>query len=310
MSAPHPPQRVLVLDSDGYLGTRVVRALAATSWATAVVVPLERLTGALRDPRDLAGLLADADAVINCTGGQPAAIHGVARSLYRAAARVPGRRIVHLGSMTVYGPATGTLDERAPLAAVPGAYAAAQLAADTLARQCPDAVVLRLGAEYGAGHRPLSETLAKLLRAGRIGALGAAGDGPCNAVHVDDVAHAAVAALQAPDAGGRVYNLVSTEVLSWNRYLALYAAALGVPLKTIGPGRWAWERLSAPLRKLAQVAARALGLEEPVLVSPSLARSLASPLRIDGRRAELELGLRYTPHAEGLAEAASACRRG
>lgn len=309
MTAPMPPQRVLVLDSDGFVGTRVVRALAGVSWATAVVMPRARVLDVLRDPQVMAKTLAEADAVINCAGEAPTVIREVARSLYGAASRVQGKRIVHLGSMTVYGATAGTIDESAPLLPVSGAYAAAQLAADTLARKCPTAVVLRLGAEYGAGHGPLSETLARLLVAGRIGALGAAGDGPCNAVHVDDVAHAAVAALHLPGPAGRVYNLAATEDLTWNRYLALYAGALGVPLREIGPGRWQWERGSAPLRKLVQLAGRPLGIAPPPLVSPSLARMLALPLKLDGRRAEVELGIRYTPHAEGLAEAAAAYRR-
>lgn len=304
-----PPLRVLVLDSDSFIGTCVVRALAGASWATSVVVPRHRLAALQRDAGEMAAVLAGVDAVANCCSDLPALIYGTARSLYAAAQRQPGRRIVHVGSMTVYGAASGLIDEEAPLSAELGAYAGAQLAADAIARKCPTAVVLRLGAEYGPGHRPLADTLARLLIAGRIGALGPAGAGHCNAVCGDDVAQAVLAALQAPGVDGRVYNLASTESLDWNQFLAAYARALAVPLPAIGAGRWAWERGIAPMRKLAQIAARPLGITTGPLVSPSLARMFRQRLMLDSRRAEADLGLRFTAHADALAETAAAYRR-
>lgn len=302
--AASPPLRVLVLDSESYVGRRVVRALAGVSWASALVMPRSRVDALLHDPATLVRVLTEADAAINCTGEGAAQIVATARGLFAAAHKVPGKRIVHVGSMTVYGAATGRIDESMPVHASPGAYAAAQFAADALARKCPTAVVLRLGAEYGPGH-PLAETLAQLLIAGRIGALGSAGEGHCNAVAIDDVAHAAVAALRVPDAGGRVYNLASTERLSWNDFLVLQAGALGVPLRTVSPARWQAERASAPLRKLIQLAGRPFGARPPSLVSPSLARMLSGQLLLDGQRAVAELGLQYTAHAEALAELAA-----
>lgn len=304
-----PPMRVLVLDSDSFIGSRVVRALAGASWATAVVIPRPRLLALNRDRAAMEAALADVDAVANCSSEVPALIYGSARALYTAAQRQPGRRIVHAGSMTVYGAASGRIDEDAPLSAELGAYAAAQLAADAIARKCPSAVLLRLGAEYGAGHRALAETLARLLIAGRVGALGPAGEGHCNAVYGDDVGHAVLAALQLPGIEGRVYNLSSTESLTWNQFLAAYAQALAVPLPVIGSGRWAWERGMAPLRKLLQIAARPVGITPGPLVSPSLARMFRERLLLDSRRAEAELGLRFTPHADALADVAAAYRR-
>ena len=301
-----PRQRVLVLDSSSFVGARVVAALAASDWAVPIAVTRQQVSGELASPDAMAGALDGADAVVNALSEDPQAIADGAQRLFAVAARRPALRIVHLGSMVVYGAASGVVDEAAMLTAELGPYAAAKLAADALARACPNAVCLRPSAEYGAGSRPWSEDLGRLLLAGRLGDLGAAGRGECNVVHVDDVVQAIVAALRSPTAAGRVYNLSAPGPLSWNDYLRRYGAALGLEaVPVIGPLRWKFERLLAPLLKVAEIIGRKLGLRTPPLVSPSLARLFVQEIRLDSQRAERELGIVWTPLEKGLAEAAA-----
>ena len=110
--------KVLVLGADGFVGNRVVAALAASDWAQ----PIKHNV-----PAQLDAELADVDAVANCVSGRPGDITKAAHVLFAAAARsaraIP---IVHLSSMTVYGSASGVLDEESALLPDLGAYAQAQ----------------------------------------------------------------------------------------------------------------------------------------------------------------------------------------
>lgn len=297
--------RVLVLDSGSFVGARVIAALAAGDWAQPVAITRRQWMNL----KDAPAALRDADAVVNALGEDPRAIADGAQRLFDAARAFPALRIVHLGSMVVYGAASGVVDETAPLTAELGPYAAAKLAADALARACPNAVCLRPSAEYGAGSRPWSEDLGRLLKAGRLGDLGAAGEGQCNVVHVDDVVQAIIAALRRPAAAGRVYNLSAPGPLTWNEYLRAYGRALGIaPVPVIGPLRWTCERLIAPLLKAVEIIGRRLGLRTPPLVSPSLAKLFRQNIRLDSQRAERELGMVWTPLEKGLSEAAAPLR--
>lgn len=294
--------RILVIDSTSFVGARLVAALTASDWAQPIALTRQQW---MAQPAALAGV----DAVVNALGEDPQAIADGAQRLFDAAQAFPALRIVHLGSMVVYGAASGVVDESSPLSAELGPYAAAKLAADALARTCPNAVCLRPSAEYGAGSRPWSEDLGRLLLAGRLGDLGAAGEGQCNVVHVDDVVQAIVAALRAPDAAGKVYNLSAPGPLSWNEYFRRYGRALGLQaVPVIGPLRWKLERLLAPLLKVVEVLGRKLGFRTPPLVSPSLARLFVQTIRLDSQRAERELGIVWTPLEDGLAEAAASLR--
>ncbi len=297
--------RVLVLDSTSFVGARLLAALAGSDWAVPVGVTRQQL---MAEPGSL-DAIRSVDAVVNALSEDPQAIAEGAQRLFEAAKALPALRIVHLGSMVVYGAAVGVVDETSPLTAELGPYAAAKLAADALARACPNAVCLRPSAEYGAGSRPWSEDLGRLLLAGRLGDLGAAGEGQCNVVHVDDVVQAIVAALRSPDAAGKVYNLSQPHALTWNAYIAGYGRALGLnPVPVISPLRWRCERLLAPLLKVIEIIGRKLGLRTPPLVSPSLARLFTQTIRLDSQRAERELGMVWTPLERGLAEAAAPLR--
>jgi nucleoside-diphosphate-sugar epimerase len=84
-------------------------------------------------------------------------------------------------------------------------------------------VVLRFGAFYGPTARMVDEAL-RLAR-WRMAVVAGKGDGYVSSIHTDDVASAAVAALDAP-AG--VYNVVEDEPATRREYLDAFSAAFGL----------------------------------------------------------------------------------
>jgi nucleoside-diphosphate-sugar epimerase len=180
---------------------------------------------------------------------------------------------------------------------------------ETNAERYADTVILRPGCEYGPHGELWSGRIARWLFAHRIGDLGAAGDGFCNLVHIDDLAAAVVLALQDPLAVGRAYNLSMPNPPTWNDYLVRYARALGaVPVKRISGRQLALETkvLAAPLKAL-EIAAHAVGVGEvaPPPIPPSLLRLTRQEICLVATRAQLELGWTCRPLAQGLAQTAA-----
>jgi nucleoside-diphosphate-sugar epimerase len=259
--------------------------------------------------------LADVDAVVNCFAGAPAAIVRNGAVLFAAiAARPDPVRVIQLSSMAVYGAAEGAVDEAAPLSVTAGAYGAAKVAVERAAESCAEAIMLRPGCIYGPGSEQWSGRIARLLRARRIGDLGAAGDGPSNLVHVDDVVAAILATLRLPRVTSRAYNLAARPLTRWNDYFAALAGQLGaVPLRRITRRRLKIEThvLAAPFRVAGMVAGR-LGLGPtlvPDAIPPSLVRLWGQQLELVSHCAETELGLRWTPLGAGLATTTDGVRR-
>lgn len=292
--------RVLVVGADNFVGRRLVEALKASDWAEPVIAgPIG------------VGSFVGVKAVVNCTVGEPKAILSTARALYRTLDAREGAplRIVHLGSMTIYGAARGQVDEHAGPEGALGPYAAVQYAAEQLARSV-GAVVLRAGVEYGPGAPAWGERVGRWLLADRIGDLGADGEGVCNLVLVDDLVAALIAALRVPGIEAQAFNIAQRDAPSWNGYFAAYAAALGRPLKAIPAWRLAIETLllAVPLKVLQRLL-RALKLGAiriPEPIPPSLPATCRQTLRLDVQRAEQVLGLRWTPLDIGVKAAAAA----
>jgi nucleoside-diphosphate-sugar epimerase len=312
--------RVLVLGAEEFIGREVLRALAASGWATAVadhaaVRPgdperIVRRPLDIRDAAQIGAALRDADAVVNCLSGRPADIVQGARALQIAAAGVAHRpRIVHLSSMSVYGSATGAVDEDAPLLGDLGAYAQAKVQAEAAIAPYPGRVILRPGVEYGPGEPLWSGRVARWLQAGRVGDLGAAGDGICNLLYIDDLVAAILAALRQTGVEGSIFNLAMPSPPSWNDYFVRYGRALGaVPVRRIGPRRLKLEtRLLAGPLKLLEIAAGKLGAGGalPPPLPPSVLRLASQEIHLVATRAPAALGLDFTPLDEGLARAAA-----
>lgn len=312
---------VLILGAGGFVGRQVTATLAASGGIRPIAVSrhadgrqpvgVESRCLDVADEKALTGALKDVDAVVNCVAARPSAMRRADRSLFAACQKIGRPLVVHLSSMAVYGDATGSIDESAPLADIQGPYAAAKLAAEQTAERYGRAVVLRPGCIYGPGGPQWSGRIARLLQSRRIGDLGAGGDGIANLVHVEDVAAAVLAALQTGAAEGQAFNLAMSGAPTWNDYFLSFAKALGaVPIRRLSERRIGFEtRYLAPPLKLAEIAARRIGRSPPPPISPSLSRLWRQEIRLESGKAETLLGLRWTALSEGLAETAAWVRQ-
>jgi len=323
--------KILVLGASGHIGQRLLSSLNTTPWAQA--------TGASRhtpasaawgggahwlavnslDLPSLRSALQGMDAVVNCVAGHGTSIADGAQVLVQAARQAGRPRIIHLSTQSVYGPAEGVVKEDHPLDAGLGWYGRAKCQAEQHMRgylaHGGQAVILRPGCVYGPGSELWVGRIGRWLRAGRLGDLGAAGDGWSNLVHVDDVVTAVKVALRQGLQSGEppVFNLSAPDSPRWNDYFIDLALALGAtPVKRLGSQlQWdAW--LTGPPLKLLQIARKSLQrsglpvghwsrLPEPL--PPGLLRLWAQQLQLDSTAAERQLGLRFTPYEAGLASA-------
>jgi nucleoside-diphosphate-sugar epimerase len=314
--------KVLVLGGSGYIGTRLCAALAASGWATPVSASSRRPTPGVehrrvdtRHPESLTQALRGIDAVVNCVAGDAGSIAKGAQVLADACVDAECPRIVHLSSMSVYGTQEGLLQEQAPLDPSLGWYARAKCESENymaaFAHAGGTVVTLRPGCVWGPGSQLWVGRVGRWLRAGRLGDLGAVGDGWSNLVHVDDVCNAVVAALRLPVPTGqlRTYNLAAPDSPRWNEYFVDLALAIGaVPVRRISPLQLKVDAyLFGPMFKVAQTALSRvgrLGHVVPDPMSPGLVHLWDRHLHMDSRLAERELELKWTSYGTALRQSA------
>jgi 2-alkyl-3-oxoalkanoate reductase len=316
-------QRVLVLGANGFIGRRLVAELRVTGWAEPIAgvrrrapaphTDVEfRIVDATSGPA-VAKALVGVDAVVNCVAGDEISISEGARALFAAAARAASTpRVVHLSSMSVYGDATGLIDEAAPLRGNLGWYSAAKVAAEKAATAYSRTVILRPGCVYGPASPEWSARIGRLLTAGRLGDLGAAGNGHCNLVYIDDVVTAIIRCLSLVETAARtfnIFNLCGPDPPTWNEFLIRYGRALGAaPLRRISARSLQIETaLLGPALKLLELACAAATLGHaklPPRLPRSVLRLMRQEIRLDVRRATDTLGLAWKNLDAGLEETA------
>lgn len=292
-----------MLDADHAIGARVIAALRSSDWAVPIASRSSQLSS-----ESLRGV----DGIVNCAGGTAASILACARAVFPLLRRATSDvRIVQLSSITLYGSANREVNESSESSADLGAYAAAHIEAERLASHYPPSVILRLGCEYGPACLQWSERVAGWLIARRVGNLGAAGEGRCNLLYVDDLAAAVIGALTLPHVGGQVFNLAMSSPPTWNEYFEGYARVLGAaPVARIGRHRLTLEsKLMAPPLKALEIIARRLHLAQspaPLPIPPSVIKLCRQQLRLDVGKAEAALGMQWTALEQGLRNAAAA----
>ncbi|MES2481977.1 MAG: NAD(P)-dependent oxidoreductase [Pseudomonadota bacterium] len=312
--------RVLVLGGSGHIGARLCALLQAGGWATPVAASSRGGPGRLRlDIRDASALraaLADADAVVNCVAGSAEAIAKGAQALASAAAAAGCLRIVHLSTMSVYGAREGIVDESTPLDPGLGWYGQAKVEAEGILTRLAhehgaSVTLLRPGCVAGPGSHLWVGRVGRWLASGRLGDLGAAGDGWSNLVHVDDVCQAAMLALRGPahpDAV-RSYNLAAPDSPRWNTYFTDLAIAIGAtPVVRVAERRLKLDAYLAgpPLHLVRKVLGR-VGRDVsgvPEAISPGLVGLFGRQLRLDSGLASRELGLSWTAYSVMVAQGA------
>jgi 2-alkyl-3-oxoalkanoate reductase len=309
---------VVVLGASGYIGRRIVAALAASAWASPIAVsrhvdrvdfPLQvrKLALDASDAAALAQLVTSAAAVVSCIAGTAHDILRSGEALLRVSARcTTPPQVVYLSSMAAYGSARGMVDEEHPLLGDLDDYSAAKAAVDRLAASYPFTLRLRPGIVYGPESPWWTDRIGRLLLAGRLGDLGEAGVGVCNLVHVDDVVRAVLSALEPPARASGAFNLGSSTPPTWNAYFSQYARALEAPMQRISRARLRFElTLYGPLLKLATAAFGENGLlRDRPPIRPWLIKLCGHDIRLNVARAEQELGMRWRPLTDGLEESA------
>jgi len=317
--------RILVLGATGHIGRRLMELLKNTNWAApagasrgqvAAVSSNDAVTLDTRDVPALTAALKNFDAVVNCVAGNAASISAGASALVQASLAAGCPRIVHLSTMSVYGPAEGEVREDAPLDPTLGWYGRAKCEAEAhlanYRRLGGETVILRPGCVYGPGSELWVGRTGRWLHSGRLGDLGTAGDGWSNLVHVDDVCQALMAALRLPVEPGRspAFNLAAPDSPRWNDFFVDLALALdATPVRRISRRQLqldAW--LAGPPLKLAQPLLKLLGKKHTALPSPmppGLLRLWAQHIRLDASLATQTLGLTWTPYPEGLQSSAA-----
>jgi nucleoside-diphosphate-sugar epimerase len=308
-----PSRSVLVLGASGFIGTRLVQALAADPGYRPIAA--SRRDGLSLDATKLPAVLAalkDADYVVNCIAGPPGTMIAATQVLCDAARASPPLRIVHLSSMAVYGAATGLVrEDHAPVAPT-GAYGEAKIACETIIRRYVadggDAVILRPTCVFGPGSPQWTTRIAALLRAGRLGDLGPAGDGCCNLACIDDLVAGVIRALSAPDVSGRAFNISSAAYLTWNEFLTRFAIALGAtPVRRLSDRTLRLEsKLLAPARRIADIGLRKVGKSAGPAITPSLLALMQQDIRIDCTAAVAALALPQTSVQAMIAAAVQA----
>jgi nucleoside-diphosphate-sugar epimerase len=304
--------KVLVLGGTGYIGSHLVATLSQVEGMTPVVA--SRRSGL--DTLDFAAMtraLQGMDAVVNCVAGSRDAIAQGARVLVKAAQQAGHPRIVHLSTMSVYGALEGEVTEASPRDPSIGWYAKAKCEAeDVIADYEGGVVMLRPGCVWGPGSDLWVGRIGRLLGAGRLGDLGAAGDGWSNLVAVDDVCAAIVASLRIATTPGlpRVFNLAAPDSPRWNDYFVVLALAIGAtPVPRLSARRVKLDaKLLGPPLKVLEIVAKKTGRRAhdlPDPLPPGLLGVFERQLHLRSDLAQRDLGIAWTPYEQVLRESAA-----
>src|SRR3954453_21066690 len=201
----------------------MMRGVFATAQPDAIVNLLTELPSRI-DPERATQQFADNDRI---------RIEGT-RNLIVAAETYGSSRIVAQSVAFAYAAEGGWVkDEDAPLALdAPPPWGATVAALADMEQQAMEArgmdgVVLRLGTLYGPGtwYDPDGGLLAEAVRAANVPLVGD-GRGRASFLHVEDAAHAVIAALDGPPG---IYNVVDDDPVEMREWLSAYARAVGGP---------------------------------------------------------------------------------
>ena len=271
----------LVFGGSGQIGVAVIERLLANGWQVHAVSRTahaghERLNWLLGDLQQVEGLPARADAIFSLG---PLDLF----SSWYAGTHLPASRVVAFGSTSLDTKQASTDAHERDLA---GRLrdAESRLFAAANDRQA-GATVLRPTLVYGAGRDRTLTLVAQLARRTGFFVLPRAASGLRQPVHVDDLADAALAVVDAEATTGRSYALPGGETLPYSRMVERMLASLQPPARLV--------RVPAPLFKAALAGAKLFGRMQG-LNSAAVAR-MGEDLVFDAEPARRDFG--YAPRA-------------
>lgn len=306
---------MLVTGATGAVGPRVVNALVEAGYAVRTLSLDAPPTGAWHNEVNVClGDVTDARTVHQAMGGVDAVVHLAAllhivdpspelRTKYEevnvggtsivvdAALKASVRRVVLFSTIAVYGKTKGRiLDEDSPVH--PDTYyAQTKVAAEHIVLQAknssglPIGTVLRLGAVYGSRIKGNYNTLVNALAKGRFVPIGN-GQNRRTIIYDQDVARAALLAVQHPVASGKIYNVTDGGFHSIAEIISAICNALGrkppVISIPIGPAKLA--------AGIIEDAMRMIGRRSPV--SRSTIEKYTEDIAVSSERIRNELGFR------------------
>jgi len=236
------PSKILVTGATGFIGSRLCellslehrlpyRALVRDFSRAARIARLdtELVAGDMLDAGSLARAVEGCDAVINLAHGDDQSAEKQTTQLIDACTRAKVRRLVHVSSMAVHGPSPKLQvlsESTAPIKRWGEAYSDAKAAAEASVaaagkRGALATVILRPTIVYGP-YSFFVTPIAHDARAGKISLIDG-GRGVCNAVYVDDVCEAIMAALDRDDAVGAAFLINGDDRITWRDFITTFA---------------------------------------------------------------------------------------
>lgn len=236
------PAKILVTGATGFIGSRLCellslehrlpyRALVRDFSRAARIGRLdaEMVAGDMLDAASLARAVDGCDAVVNLAHSDDRTAEKQTAHLVDVCVRHGVRRFVHISSMAVYGPSPKLpviTESTAPIERWGEAYSDAKAAAEAVVRAAAKrgslaAVVLRPTIVYG----PYSFFVTPIIQEAQQGRISLidGGRGICNAVYVDDVCDAIVAALDRDDAIGAAVQINGDDRITWREFISAFA---------------------------------------------------------------------------------------
>jgi nucleoside-diphosphate-sugar epimerase/choline dehydrogenase-like flavoprotein len=240
-------KKVFVTGASGFIGGCLIEKLVVEYGAEVVALvrqphkssrlaqlAVEIVVGDVRDPAGLTRAMAGCDGVVHCAvDGSGNAAHkrlvsvdGI-RNVCTAAQAAGVKRVVHLSTVSVYGPTpAGTMDESTAQTPHGDAYGESKLEAEKIALEFNRAglpvTVLQPTVVYGPAPTYWTTSVAEQLGSGLV-VLPDGGEGICNAVYVDDVAEAICCALRAEGDRPGPYLISARSPVTWADYYRAHA---------------------------------------------------------------------------------------
>lgn len=315
--------RVVVTGGSGFIGSHLVRRLAAAGHTVQVLDPNEgighaelgapgvtRHRGSVSDPAAVDAAVAGQDVVFHLASPfgnillpdreyDDVEVRGT-RLVLEAAQRHRVRRVVHCSTQGVHGIIrNGIGDEDSPIAPRDH-YCASKSAGELVCREFVekglDVVIVRPTSVYGPGDTRGWLSLYRMVSRGRFVMIGS-GRTLNHPVYVDDLVDLFVRAAEAPAARGRVYIGGGDKAVTLTELVRAVAASLGTEVDIIRFPSYSVAWLGAAA---VEFTCRPLGIKPPVFRRRLSWYRTNRAFRID--RARTELG--YTPQVsleEGLA---------